>query len=52
MRVALVPLAQVGYLYDWPGFWVFLGAVGAVIAVVVYLWFRSQPPSGPTKLGE
>jgi hypothetical protein len=52
VRLALAPLAQVGYRYDWAGFWIILGALGAVIGVVVYLWFRSQPPSGPTKLGE
>jgi hypothetical protein len=43
--------AQAHYGGYWPGFWVFLGVVAAVLGVILYLFFRSQPPSGP-RMGE
>lgn len=42
---------QVGYRGYWPGFWIFLAVVAGVLAVILYLFFRSQPPSGP-RMGE
>lgn len=44
-------LAQVAYRQYWPGFWIFLGVAASVLGVILYLFFRSQPPSGP-KMGE
>jgi hypothetical protein len=44
-------LAQAGHSQYWPGFWVFLGVIATVLGVILYLFFRSQPPSGP-RMGE
>ena len=45
-------LAQVGYRFGWPGFWIFLVLSLGVLAVVFYLFMRSQPPPGGPRIGE
>lgn len=53
MQTALLSalVAQASYRTYWPGFWIFLGVAASVLGVLLYLFFRSQPPSGP-KMGE
>ncbi|MFT3765299.1 MAG: hypothetical protein QM820_07265 [Minicystis sp.] len=53
MHAALAsPLvAQVGYRGDWSGFWIILAILAGALGATLYLFFRSQPPSGP-KVGE
>ncbi len=46
-------LAQVGHRFGWPGFWIFLILCLAILAVLLYLFMRSQPPpGGPPRIGE
>jgi hypothetical protein len=44
--------AQVAYRFGWPGFWIFLGLMIAALVVILYLFFRSQPPPGGPRIGE
>ena len=44
-------MAQVAYLYSWPGFWLFLLIVAGGLGGLVYLLFRAMPPNGP-RIGE
>jgi hypothetical protein len=45
-------LAQVHYRFGWPGFWIFLVALIAVLSVALYFFMRSQPPPGGPRVGE
>ena len=45
-------LAQVGYRFGWPGFWIFLILSVVVLGVALYLFMRSQPPPGGPRIGE
>jgi hypothetical protein len=52
-RIAMRALfAQVAYRLGWPGFWIFLGVMIAALVVILYLFFRSQPPPGGPRIGE
>jgi hypothetical protein len=50
--MARAMFAQVGYLLGWPGFWIFLVVCGAIVALVLYLFMRSQLPPGGPRIGE
>lgn len=53
MRDALVTLmlAQAGGRESGPTWWIFLLIMASVLIVILYLFYRSQPPSGP-RIGE
>jgi hypothetical protein len=45
-------VAQVGYSFGWPGFWILLILAISVLVVAFYLFMRSQPPPGGPRIGE
>lgn len=50
----LLALAQAGVTEDrepWAGFWIILLVMASALIAVLYMLFRSKPPSGP-RMGE
>jgi hypothetical protein len=45
-------LAQVGYRFGWPGFWIFLLVCAFGVGILLYLFMRSQLPPGGPRIGE
>jgi len=45
-------LAQVGYRFGWPGFWIILAVALAGLVGALCAFMRSQPPPGGPRVGE
>ena len=51
LALAQAASADVDDRRSWPGFWIILLLMASALIVVLYLYFRSRPPSGP-RMGE